>query len=194
MLDRSALPPSDLDHRDLPLDTIASGSLLYRIHQKIYGAKFFGRTGGWRFDSPSGLFGTMYAGLSARVAFSETLTRGQGSLVAAEEIEKRSICTFQVLKPLQMVKLFGASMTMLQATADVSSGDTAVSRSWAQALLDHPQQPDGIMYRSKYDNDEFALALFNRCETSVDAGVSTGLMDDVKLLGSILDHYALGLK
>lgn len=194
MLDRPAAPPSDLADLDLPLEIIDPGRPLYRMHQTAVGPKFFGKSGKWRFDSPSTTFGTMYAGLSPKVAFAETLIRGKGSLVALSEIKTRSLCRFGVIKPIRVVKLFGPSMTKLRAAADVTSGDMAVSRSWAQAFHDHPQCPDGIMYRSKYDNDEFAVALFERCGPSFEVEISQALADDVKLLGSILDHYDLALK
>lgn len=194
MLSRSGLPPSDLPHLDLPLEIIRPDAILYRIHRTDHGPKFFGQTGKWRFDSPSTTFGTMYAGLSPSVAFAETLIRGQGSLVASSELEIRSLCRFRVVRSLNVVKLYGPALTKLQIGSEVATGDMAVSRSWAQALHDHPQAPDGIMYRSRYDNDEFAVALFSRCALSLDGGISQGLTDDAKLLGSIFDRYDLALK
>ncbi|MCP3415736.1 RES family NAD+ phosphorylase [Bradyrhizobium brasilense] len=193
MLERPPSPPPDLASRGLPIEKIDAGGSFYRIHQTAYGAKFFGSTGLWRFDSPTKAFGTMYAGLSPGVAFAETLIRGRGSLVAMSEIKMRSLCRFQVSRPIRLVKMFGPAMTKLQAAADVTTGEVAISQLWAQAFHDHPEQPDGILYRSKYDNDEFAVALFERCRASVDGGTTQRLIDDHKLLGSILDRYELGL-
>ena len=193
MLDGPASPPSDLADTDLPIEAIDPGEILYRIHRIGDGPKFFGRTGNWRFNSPAGAFGTMYAGLSPDVAFAETLIRGRGSLVAFSEIEIRSLCRFRVARPIRVVRMFGPSLTRLRAGADVTSGDMSVSRSWAQALHDHPQEPDGIKYRSKYDNDEFAVALFERCSSSFDGGTMAPLADDATLLGAIFDRYDLAL-
>jgi hypothetical protein len=188
-----ASPPAHLAELALPSETLLPGATLYRLHPTERGPKHFGRAALGRFDSPIASFGTLYAGLSPNVAFAETLIRGKGSLIASSELALRSLCVFRVLNRLRLVKLCGPALTKLHASADISSGPIAVSQQWAQALHDHPDSVDGVVYRAKYDNDELAIALFERSHASIDEGTSKPLLDDNSLLASILDHYELAL-
>jgi hypothetical protein len=194
MLDRASFPPADLGTRSLPVDTFAPGEVFYRIHRTTLGAKFFGRTGQWRFDSPSLVFGTLYAATSAEIAFAETLLRGQSTLVSEDELRIRSLCRFTLVKPLRLVKLHGPSMVSIGASAAVTSGSYGLSQAWAQALHDHGDLPDGILYRSTTDNDRVAVAIFERADGALGHGASTPLLDDPVRLGAMLDRYGASLR
>jgi hypothetical protein len=189
-------PPSDLHAERLPIHTVDAGSRIHRIHLTKYAAKYFGRSGEWRFDAQDKKsFGTLYAGLTAEVAFVETLLRGRGCFVAQAELDVRSFCTFVPKRPLKLVSLYGASLTRLKATAAISSGPAYdVSQAWAHALWSHPDQPDGIVYRSAHDDDQHALVLFDRAAAAVDDGTSVGIMDDAALLAKILNRYEASLR
>jgi len=187
------MPPADLGKRRLPLEEISMGSVLFRVHQTKFGAKFFGRSAGWRFDSPGRAFGTLYAATSEEIAFAETLLRGQHPLVAESDLRVRSFCEFTLLRPVRLVKLHGPSMITIGASAAVSAGSYDVSQAWAQALHDHADQPDGILYRSTRDNDRVALVLFERSEAALDAGGTAPILADPVRLGRILDHYGASL-
>lgn len=193
MLSPTNMPPADLNARDLSLEEIPDGDTLFRMHRIALGAKFFGRTAAWRFDSPGRAFGTLYAARTAEIAFAETLLRGQRPIVAESELHSRSFCEFKLLRAVRLAKLHGPSLIAIGATAAVTSGGYDVSQAWAQALHDHPDQPDGILYRSARDNDRFALALFERAATALDSGTSTPVLDDPVRLGGILDHYSASL-
>src|SRR5205085_494222 len=97
-------PPADLGRKSLPLERIEAGVVLFRIHNTNFGAKFFGKQSKWRFDSPDRSFGTLYAAMSAEVAFAETLGRGQGSLISQAELDIRSICRFTLVRPIHLVR------------------------------------------------------------------------------------------
>ncbi|WLC16653.1 RES family NAD+ phosphorylase [Bradyrhizobium diazoefficiens] len=192
MLSPTNMPPADLNERRLPVEEIPAGEAFFRMHRTALGAKFFGRTG-WRFDSPGRAFGTLYAARTAEIAFAETLLRGQRPIVAESELHIRSFCEFRLQRVVRLVKLHGPSLIAIGATAAVTSGSYDVSQAWAQALHDHPDQPDGILYRSARDNDRFALALFERAAAALDLGTSTPVMADPARLGGILDHYSASL-
>jgi hypothetical protein len=186
-------PPSRLASLRLPLETLAVGSALHRIHRKTLDAKFFGRSGAWRFDSPDGSYGTLYAALEPAVAFAETLLRGNLAIVAETELRKRALCRFEIRRPIRLVQLYGSSMARIGATALVTAGPYELSQRWSQALWSHPEQPDGIRYRATHDNDRHVVALFDRATDAIDAGSSAPLMDDPILLGQILDLYGCAL-
>jgi hypothetical protein len=189
-------PPADLHAESLPIHTVDAGSRIFRVHQTRYAAKYFGRSGDWRFDAADKRsFGTLYAGLSAEVAFVETILRGRGRFVAQAELDVRSFCTFVANRPLKLVSLYGASLTKLKATAAISSGPAYdVSQTWAQAFWSHPDQPDGIVYRSAHDDDHHALVLFDRAAAAIDNGTSVIIMDDTAQLARILSRYDASLR
>jgi hypothetical protein len=175
---------------------VDAGTRIHRIHQTRYAAKHFGRSGEWRFDAPDKKsFGTLYAGLSAEVAFVETILRGRGCYVAQAELDVRSFCTFVTKRALKLVSLYGASLTKLKATAAISSGPAYdISQNWAHAFWSHSDRPDGIVYRSTHDDDHHALVLFDRASAAIDDGMSIIIMDDTAQLAKILNRYDASLR
>ena len=41
-----------------------------------------------------------------------------------------------------------------------------IAQRWSRALWEHPQQPDGIIYRSRHDPSKVCAALFDRCASA----------------------------
>jgi hypothetical protein len=187
-------PPADLSARKLQMYQVAPGDKLFRIHQSGYDGKYFGRSANHRFDDSSSNYGTLYAGLLPYVAFAETLLRGRGTLVASSELAIRSMCSFTVLQPIMLVRLYGPDLAPLGANAAVTSGPYPCAQRWSRALHDHPDHPDGIIYRATHDNNELAVVIFDRAAASIDKGSSIGLLDDLVLLGQMLDHYQAAIK
>jgi hypothetical protein len=137
----------------------------------------------------------MYAATSERACFVETLLRGPNMFVAQAELETRSFCRLRALRDIRLVRLFGPSMVGIGATGVVaSSPDYGLSQRWSQALHAHNDAPDGILYRSNYDNDEFAVVLFDRAASAIDNGTSTPVMSDLALLGAILNRYKASIR
>ena len=191
---RPPAPPSNLSTRRLPIQRVPAGTGLFRIHKSANGAKYFGRSASWRFDDPFSTYGTLYGGLIPRVAFAEVLLRSAGSLVALSELAIRSLCSFTALRTINLVPLHGRYLATLGANASVTSGSYSVAQQWSRALHDHPEQPDGIVYRATRDNDEFAFVIFERAAAAIDGGSSTELLADLALLGEILDHYQAAVR
>jgi hypothetical protein len=137
----------------------------------------------------------LYAAKSEHACFVETLLRGLNGYVAKTELEKRAFCRFTVVREIRLVPLYGRHMAVLGATAAVTSNpDYRVSQRWSLAFHSHSGVPDGILYRSTYDNDELALVLFDRAAPAIDSGSSTPMMSDLALLGSILDRYKAAIR
>jgi hypothetical protein len=188
-------PPLDLGAKSLPLEILSPGAVIHRVHKTAKGAKFFGRSGDWRFDSPHGRYGTLYGGMTEQACFVETLLRGLNGFVARSELEIRSFCRFTVVREIRLARLYGPFMSTIGATAAVSSNpDYSVCQRWSEALHSHGDAPDGIVYKSNYDNDELAIVLFDRAANAIDNGVSTPIMSNIPLLGEILNRYKASIR
>jgi hypothetical protein len=120
--------------------------------------------------------------------------RGTEPIVATGELEIRSICVFSTVRQLKLVRLFGTGLSAIGATASTSSGPYPISQAWSQALHGHGDAIDGILYRSTSDNDEKAIALFDRARTSIKIKATTEVLSDPIRLGRILDHYGAALR
>jgi hypothetical protein len=133
--------------------------------------------------------------MSAEACFAETLLRGLNGFVARSELEIRSLCRFTVVRELRLVRLYGPHIAMLAATAGVSANpDYGLCQRWSRALHSHRERPDGILYKSNYDNDELVSVLFDRARDAIDSGSSTPIMSDPRLLGRILNRYRASIR
>ena len=93
-----------------------------------------------------------------------------------------------------MIPLHGSGLAQLGVTAEAASGgryDT--SRRWSRALWDHPDRPDGIVYRSRHDDSAFSIALYDRARNRLRLASDRSLIEDLDLLSGLLKRYKLGL-
>jgi hypothetical protein len=176
------------------MDTVAVGTNLFRIHRTKFDPAHFGRAASHRFDCPDGSYGVLYCGLSEEVAFAETFLRGSEPLVAISELEVRSLSIISLVRPLRLVRLFGPGLSATGATASTTSGRYAISQAWSKNLHSHGDAADGILYRSTSDNDEMAIALFDRAAASIRIRKTSTLLGDAVRLGRILDRYGAALR
>jgi hypothetical protein len=79
--------------------------------------------------------------------------------------------------------------------ARVTSGDYHVAQRWSLALWQHPQQPDVLYWRSRFDDSRHCVALFDRARDALDPELlgTWNAIDREPLLASILDEYDFGL-
>jgi hypothetical protein len=191
-------PPRDLHSRPLSLRILPAQSRLSRIHDAAHAAVWFGPLPGTpprnRFDAPAGEFRVCYLALTPQAAFAETFLRNPGRrLLEASTVEQRALAELVTTHPLSLVCLYGPEMARLRATAEVTHGpDYANARAWAAALWNHPLSPDGILYKSRHDDDEVCLALFDRGEALLEV-VSTEPLLRSRWLMPLLSRYRLGL-
>jgi len=187
-------PPSDLRLRPLPIRATTSSWI--RIHQRRYGPIYFGRGGGGRFDAPAGQYGTLYVALDAHGAFIETLGHTTGRTgIDWDEIETRALAEVSVLRPLRLVDLSGEGLAHIGADGRLTDGSYAVSQPWALALFEHPDKPDGLLYRARHDQSRLCAAIFDRAEDALVTAALGSLADpaNAMLLANILDLYRLRL-
>jgi len=156
-------PPADLARRQLPIKNISVETSLFRVYQAKYNSIYFGRSGQSRFDAPSNEYGVLYLATDEFCAFRETIGRlSQYRLITQTLLAQRRLAEIQSQKELILVDLTGAGLTKLDADGRLLTGDYSIAQKWSIAFYNHPEQPDGIYYRSRYDPERFCVALYER--------------------------------
>lgn len=184
------LRPPDLSRRRLPLHVLAPGDRLVRVHTRGREPLFFGPASGappiGRWDPPDGGFGTCYFADAKRpyIAFAERFLRDpQRTLIPEAELRRAGVSVVRVEEPIRVVPFHGAFLKRLGTTAAVAHGDHRESRRWAQALWEHEDSPGGVRWRSRIDDDGFAVALFDRSREAVRVVETIPLLE----AGGVLD-------
>lgn len=160
------LPPIDLPERELPIEELPVSTPLFRFHRLEHPPTYFDTSQSGRFNSPDADYGVLYAALERRGAFAETLLRNPGQTLLFEEddIKPRACATYSLIRSLRVVRLHGFGLHRIGATASVCSCQPpyGAPQAWSSAFYHHPAQADGILYRSRHDDDARCLALFDR--------------------------------
>lgn len=187
--------------RKLPLRRLPPGETFFRIHLARHHPPWFDPARGEpptnRFDDPSGVYRVCYLGCSVEAAFVEKLLRAPPVRV----VSRRALSAFKftrivAIRELQVVSLHGSGLARLGLTATIATGRTYEdSQIWARRVYEHPEEPDGILYRCRHDDDTFAIALFDRARSGVNpapAG-SMRLDEDLNQLATLAERYGFGL-
>lgn len=187
-------PPDDLARRRLTLRE--TDQAWFRIHSNSRDPLFFGRSGHNRFDAPAAEYGILYAGADAYCAFIETFGHATGDqVVTTGALGSRALTRIEALRPLRLVDLTGAGLARLGADERLCSGDYTIAQRWSLALMQHPEQPDGLLYRSRHDPSRLCAAIHDRGSAAIRA-VSLGLLTDSEQrdrLAALLDTYGFAL-
>jgi hypothetical protein len=188
------LPPSDLARRALPIVELPAGTPVVRIHTIGREPRYFGRTGQARFDAPDGSYGVCYCGLDDAAAFVETILRDQDlGGIAQADLVTHAIADGALVHPTRLVAFGGTGLRRLRATAGTVHATYRVTQVWSHALWAHRDEPDGIRYRSRFDDDQHCVALFDRAASAVRFMASAPLSSVPLRLGALLDRYGLAL-
>jgi hypothetical protein len=177
---------------------VPAGTVLHRIHRAALGPVFFGPGPGnpptYRFDSASSRFGVLYVGLSRAGAVAETLLRNpQRLMVSTSEITSRAATELNCRRELRIVKLYGSGLQAVGTDNSISTGPYGPCGLWADALWDHPDQPDGIAYQSRHDSNEICLALFERPGMTLDIRSTRPLTAMSREIAAFLDAHGKSL-
>lgn len=192
-------PPADLASRSLPLLQWESRTTVVRVHRRIHGPIHFSpgpdKPPLGRFDSASGRFGVLYAAQAFEGAFVETLVRNPArALISLAEIEARALSIITIQGEMQLVDLTGPGLSQLGLDARFLSGPYDPCGAWADALHDHPSQPGGIVYPSRFDPSQLCVALFARLEPHLELATDpvplSEMLPDIALT---LDRYGKAL-
>jgi hypothetical protein len=161
-LGRSPEPSRRFHSITLPISEITRD--WYRSHLTRYSAIHFGRNRAYRFDAPDGEYGVLYVGVDPHVAFIESFQiAGVHPVVTESKLRERSLSRIRVRRPVRLVNLAeSGALTKIGADARIFTARYTVSQRWSQAIWNHPQSPDGILYRPRHDPARFAAAFFDR--------------------------------
>lgn len=183
----------------LPLSRVRAGACFMRIHARTRNALWFGPAAGrsaiHRFDDPDGRFRVCYLATTMETCFAETFLRNPPvRILSLEDLAERSIATIEVRRELRLVPIHGPGLVRLGVTAEIaSSNDYAVSQLWSRALWQHPDKPDGILYRSRHDDSALCVAVYNRAKDGLVVIRDESLVEDAQGLARVLKRYGVGL-
>jgi hypothetical protein len=160
------VPPSDLSTLKLKTSAIAV-SRLFRVSRHATGEPYFGRSGANRFDDPARGYGTCYCGFDLQTAIAETVLHdlqptGAIYAVSQADFESRYLVRFTGTE-LKMVVFHGVAAKTLAGDGTISTVmPYGLPQQWSEAIHDHPDQFDGILYMSRQVNDRKAAVVFDR--------------------------------
>ena len=194
------LPDPSFATRPLVTAKIPVGSTWRRMYETRFPNPLGYGPGLNRFSDPTGkAFGLIYLGSTAKVAFVETILRdradGRGAtcVVAYDEIAKRSLASIVPVEPLVLVNLTGDGPLRMGVPSDVvGARDQSLAQRWSVAFHDHPEQPDGILYPSRL-NEERCIALYARAIPKLKATATPLLVDCRAELAAILDGLDIAI-
>lgn len=156
-----------------------------------------------RFSDPRDLpeaerFAVLYLGSTLAACFVEAFLRDQRNGVVGDypvsmrELNQRRFAEITVRQPLALVDLTGNGAVRMGVPSDVCGAtDQTLARQWSLAFHEHPQQPDGIAYLSRLNND-LNVAVYDRAIAKLDAE-GTALLPDAPGFPRLLDAFGLAL-
>lgn len=143
-------------------------------------------------------FGVLYLGENPEVCFVEAILRNLavGSLgpffLTRTELEQFMLAQISSLSPLRLVDLRGEGPARMRIPTDAVRGqDHALGMAYALAFYQHPEKPDGLLYRSRI-NEMTNIALYGRAIQTLRCDARIKLLHHAGL-ADILDHYKLVL-
>jgi RES domain len=160
---------------------------------RVYEPLFFGPSPGKpprsRFDAPDGSFTVCYLGASEETSFVEAFLRGRGGIFDAADLEPSALSEIESIEPLRLCQLHGAGLQRIGATSVIASGHHSASRIWSLALYNHPDEPDGVFYRARFDDDVFCAAIYDRARAKLVTRSIEPVLKDLDRLRRLCEHY-----
>lgn len=182
--------------RSLTTLDVPAGETLYRCHRCAYDPIHFGRDASNRFDAPNGEYGVCYLSRSPAGAFAETfLRKTKGQFIERADLERYALAEVSVASTVRLVQCFGAGLRRNRVDARVSSSaNYPALRKFSRLCHDHPEKPDGLIYRARFDDDQFSIALFQRSSPSIAARRRpTAWLETGVIIEEILDRYEIAI-
>ena len=193
----SASGPTATFRRGIKSEILEAGSSIVRIHHRDNGAIWFGPKPSlppaYRFDAPAGEYRTMYAAIAIEGAFVETILHGRTheQIVTRTFVEQRAWTEFTIVRPLKLMKLYDNGLFWHGTDAGISAmPNYATSRQIALAAFREGPDLDGIVYRSRHDNGEVCIALFDRVASAeFDPGQTRMFREHSHVCDSLMAKY-----
>lgn len=171
---------------------VASGPWL-RVHPSARSAVYFSKRSGQRFTPATSPFGVLYAATDITTALFEVF--GDEMFENDRRIRAFRWMSYSVSKiDIPRVRICNLGNPRVRASLKVDLGtlmgpEFDATQSWALAIMEHPAEIHGIVYRSRF-TDKNCLALFDRGRTA--SQVKAALVNQVHLLpeaNRFLDRY-----
>lgn len=188
-------PPADLARRRAELVDLPAGTRIHRFHAAAYDPIYFDKGITGRLNAPAGQYGVLYAARDIYGAFAETFLRTPGAnLIPPDLLDAKAHSEVTVTSALSFVKLSGAGLGRLGATAEVTHGGLPydVSQEWSAAIHQAFPAAAGIAYTARHDDEELCFAIFDRVAHAVRA-VTTEVDLDADWFWEIAEEYDVGL-
>jgi hypothetical protein len=183
--------PADFDRRRLHV--VRRSGPWQRMHPEEYSALYFGKGRENRFDDPRSEYGVLYVAEDEFGAFVETFLRNPKlTLVARDELVKRSLSEIEASADLSLVDLTGKGLQRAGVTGDISTALHEETWALSRAIYEHPSRPDGIRYRLKHDLERIGITIFDRVGVAGLRVRGRGSLVDpsnAALLGKLLEEY-----
>lgn len=154
--------------------TLVPVDQLYRLSTRPGTEPYFGTKGIYRFDSPTGAFGVLYCGGTAKTAFAESVLHSAASkwdplmgayLVTETELSGRHLVSFThpAKAELLMADFTGEALKRLGLNNDISATkDYSTTQKLAEDVHAFRTDLDGIRFVSRQLNTQFCYAIFDR--------------------------------
>ena len=165
------MPNSPFLPKTLPIETLTEAGV-FRIARNTFaaGEPSFRNAKTYRFDAPSGEFGTLYCAREFKTCFLEAVVRDQPSLNLSLADFKQRCALFLLIDTLKLklVPVHGDAATNMRLdSAHLLGADYGYTQALSKAIHDHTDKPHGIVYRSRFDSSQMALVLFDRAKPFV---------------------------
>ena len=187
------LPPADIDSRVPEFTVLRKGVILERFFSADFDPIYFDRSKSGRLNAPDGSYGVLYAAQDLGGAFAETFLRNPGqTMLTTGQIAKKARVQLRTLRELRLVKLGGAGLARIGATAEIIHGAQPYDapQTWSRELRLHPSKPDGIAYTARHDDESICYALFDHLPLCV--GEHAREMDiDRDWFWDMAEHYGV---
>lgn len=143
------------------------------------------RHGSGRFNAPppARAFRVLYVADTLACCLAETLIRDRSALlggpapITMEDLKLRSVLEVESVGTLAIVDLTGPGALRAGIPSAVTkAANYALSQKWSHAFWAHPGGPDGILYRSRLDDDSLCVALYDRAAPKLRAIDTKALM------------------
>lgn len=119
---------------------------------------------------------------------------GAHPVVTESKLKERSLSRIRVRGTVRLVNLAeSGALTRIGADARIFTAGYTVSQRWSRAIHEHPDQPDGILYRPRHDPARVAAAFFDRIAERVTAETLGTWVDQKPVLPDVLDTYGVAL-
>lgn len=192
---RHARPTSRFFEHPLVTTRVGGSHTWIRLHRASHSPTYFGSSGENRFDTPGS--GTLYLARRMQGSFVEVFCRkphrGTSRLTEAH-LDQYHVAEFRSSRGLRLVDLAGKGLVKMGLDARLTTGSYRLAQEWAEAFQQHPDQADGILYRSRHDPKQQLAAIFERAQPVLEVNRCGTLQD---YLGdgfyALLDQYQIAL-